>query len=231
MPVAQGCASAGRAPGLSFGAGRRQGWGAAAWQDGDREVLSGLGSSSYPVQDGFDPGVRQSQGAAGERSGHGFFTLLDARALQGLGVHSRQGCSSEAAARNGSFGFIAAMGNSVRLFPCRRHHQLLARSPGVKDQSWKVHPRPTYCVMFMGTLEILCCCLPAGCLNRTPPWPLLQLGIIKPANSDMPVSLSCPVPGFHGQAALERALRTSSEDSCLPSREVTSLCLSFKKKK
>ena len=39
-------------------------------------------------------------------------------------VRSGQGCSSEAAAHNSSFGFVAAMGNSVRPFPCRRHCQL-----------------------------------------------------------------------------------------------------------
>lgn len=125
MPAARGSAAAGRARGLPGGL-EGQGWGAAACRTVTAR-RSGLGSSSCPVHDGFDPGVDRAKvlqegGRAMDASR--FWAPELSRDWNVTGVHAGGGCSSEAATHNGSFGFITATGNSVRPFPCRRHHQL-----------------------------------------------------------------------------------------------------------
>lgn len=125
VPAARGCAAAGRARGAPGGL-EGQGRGAAACKTLTAR-RSGLGSSSCPVHDGFDPGVGrakvlQERGRAMDASR--LWAPELSRDWNVAGVHTGGGRSSEAAADNGSFGFITAMGSSVRPFPCRRHHPL-----------------------------------------------------------------------------------------------------------
>lgn len=96
---------------------------------------------------------------------------------------------------------------------------LLARGPGVKEESGKVCPRPIHCAVFMGTCKVLLWRLPAGSQQH----PALVSAAAGTQNWLAVTRLYCfPAlsQAFAGRRHSKEPSGHPSEDSCLPSSQV-----------